>query len=79
MKKFSLVNVSERKGELVSGVWIQDFTGSKEGAFRLAKDTEKANGNRIEIAVVERLGGSTPNYNYLTNIREIVNKTNRSV
>lgn len=72
MNKFSLINVSERKGGLVSGNWIQDVTASKEEAFKRARDTEKANGNRIEVAVVERIGGSTPNYDYMTNIREVV-------
>lgn len=72
MKKFSLVNISKRENGMVSGVWIQDFTGSKEEVFKLARNTERANGNRIEIAVVERIGGSSPNYDYLTNIKEIV-------
>jgi hypothetical protein len=72
MNKFSLINVSERKGLIVSGVWMQDFTGSKEEAFKRAESTKKANGNRIDVAVVERVGGSTPNYNYLTNIRVVM-------
>jgi hypothetical protein len=72
MHKFSLINVSERKEGLVSGVWLQDFNGDKEGAFKLAKNTEEANGNRIGVAIVERLGGGSPNYNYLTNVKEMI-------
>lgn len=73
MNKFSLINVSERKNGLVSGNWIQDFTGTKEEAFQRAKDTEKANSYRISVAVVEKVGGSTPSYDYLTNLKEITN------
>lgn len=73
MNKYSLINVSERKNGLVSGVWIQDFTGTKEGVLQMAKNTEKANGNRIDVAVVNCVGGSAPVYDYLTNIKEITN------
>lgn len=72
MNKFSLINVSERKNGLVSGNWIQDVTGTKKEAFIKAKYTEKANSNKIEVAVVARIIGSTPDYDYLTNIKEIV-------
>ncbi|MEC4565367.1 hypothetical protein L8C07_05370 [Paenibacillus sp. CMAA1739] len=72
MNKFSLVNVAERKNGRVSGVWLQDVTGTKNEAFKCARDTEKANGNRIEVAVVKRIEGSTPNYDYLTSIKEVV-------
>jgi hypothetical protein len=74
MNKFSLINVSERKNGCVSGNWIQDVTGTIEDAFKKAKGTEKANGNRINVAVVERINSSTPNYDYLTNIKEIICK-----
>ncbi|MGC6586619.1 hypothetical protein ACPV3A_16830 [Paenibacillus sp. Dod16] len=72
MNKFSLINVSERKNGMVSGNWIQDITATKDEAFKRARDTEKANGNRIEVAVVEILGSKAPNYDYLTNIKEVV-------
>lgn len=72
MSKFSLINVSKRFNGLVSGVWLQDATGTKDEAFKRARDTEKANGNRIEVAVIEKMGGSTPNYSYLTNVKEVV-------
>jgi hypothetical protein len=72
MSKYSLLNVSERGNGLVSGVWLQDFTGTKDEAFKHARGTEKANGNRIEVAVVERIEGSTASYNYLTDVKEVV-------
>ena len=72
MGKFSLLNVTERKGDLVSGNWIQDFTGSKEEAFRYARNTERANSNRIKVAVVESVSGSAPNFSYITDVKEII-------
>ncbi|WP_145142181.1 hypothetical protein [Paenibacillus sp. Y412MC10] len=72
MNKFSLINVSERKNGVVSGNWIQDITGTKDEAFKRARDTEKANGNRIEVAVVEGLSCNAPIYDYLINIKEVV-------
>lgn len=72
MGKYSLVNVSGRMNGKVSGTWLQDVTGSVEEAIERARSTERANGNRIEVAVVDRIEGSTPRYNHLTNLEEIV-------
>jgi hypothetical protein len=71
MGKYSLLNVFSRENGRVSGVWLQDFTGSLYEALQLARDTEKANSNRIEIAVVERVGGSISDYSLKTNLEEI--------
>jgi len=62
-ERFSLINVSEEKDGLVDGVWIQDFHGSLENAILFSEETEKVNGNRIKVAVVEWLGFYTPDYN----------------
>lgn len=72
MKKFSLINVSERNNGKASGNWIQDVTGTKEEAFKRARATEKANSNRINVAVVERVNSSTPDYEYVSNVKEII-------
>lgn len=71
MGKFSLLTVVERKDGLVSGNWIQDFTGSVDEAIECARATEKANSNRVEVAVVERTGGSVASFAYISNEKEI--------
>ena len=58
--RFSLINVYQQRGNVVDGNWIQDFTGTLEEAIQEARDTERVNGGRITVAVVEGLAGSIP-------------------
>ena len=60
MATFSLINISFRDESLVSGNWIQNVIGSLEEAIERAKSTEKANGNKIEVAVVDEIMSSNP-------------------
>ena len=60
--KYSLLNVIEEKGGLVDGIWIQDHRSTLGAAIEEAQATEAANSNRITVAVVERLNGSSPDY-----------------
>lgn len=60
--KFSLLNVWEERGGLVDGTWIQDVTGTLEEAIECARATERANSNRITVAVVPRGSSTTPNF-----------------
>lgn len=57
--RYSLVNVystCERDGLLYcSGNVIQGFIGTLSEARKFAKDTEKVNGNRIRVAVVDEV------------------------
>lgn len=69
--KFSLIQVYDEADGFVNGVWLQDHTGSLDSAIRKANETEKANNKRIKVAVVERIGGSTPNYCFLTNLKRL--------
>jgi len=69
--KFSLIQIYKETNELVDGVWIQDHTGNLDSALKLANDTEKANGNRIKIAIVEQIGSSSSNYNLLTKLKRL--------
>lgn len=71
MAKYSLIQVQERKNGRVSGYWIQDCVGTIEEAFERKEDTEKANSNRIEIAIVEQLTNGCPRWDYIRNIKEI--------
>ena len=50
-----LVEATAGAGTLVSGTWIQDHVGTLETAILAAKATEKANGGRIKVAVVEKI------------------------
>lgn len=60
--KFSLINVDREYDGLVDGTWMQDHTGTLESATEWARETEKANSNRITVAVVSSIGSAPPNY-----------------
>lgn len=68
---FSLVNVSKEANGLVDGYWIQDHTGNLETAILIAKETEKANGNKITVAVVYKVNGSGPRYHSLHQLERL--------
>lgn len=54
-KGYSLICVYEENNGIVTGAWLQDVTGNLQKAKRFAKETEMANSNRINVAVVERV------------------------
>lgn len=58
--KFSLINVSRISNGLVDGSWIQDHIGTLESAEEAAIATERANINRIKVAVVDEIAGAVP-------------------
>lgn len=68
---YSLVNVINEKGGLVDGIWMQDHHGTLGAAIEDAQATEAANSNRITVAVVERLSGSSPNYCILKQLERL--------
>ena len=51
--RFTLINVSHEKDGVVDGAWLQDHTGTIETATEEARETERANSNRITVAVIE--------------------------
>ena len=55
--KFSLLNVTETNGTLVSGYWLQDHIGTLATARAVARATEAANSNKIIVAVVDGIPG----------------------
>lgn len=66
---YSLVNVTHKhKNGLIDGVWMQNCTAvDLSEALQRARDTEDINtgsgyGGGIEVAVVEDLNYSCPNY-----------------
>jgi len=53
---FSLIQVTDREDGKIEGIWVQDHVGGTlESATQRAIATEAANGNRFDIAVVERI------------------------
>ena len=62
--KFSLINIIESHGPLVSGYWLQDLIGSLATAREAARATEAANSNKIAVAVVPELSSTTPALGY---------------
>jgi len=69
---YSLIQVYNEVDDNVDGVWIQDCSGTTlEIAVARAKATERANRNRIKVAVVESLGLLCPNYDYRTGLKRL--------
>jgi len=69
---YSLIQEAKEANGFVEGTWIQDCTGTTlDIATKMAKATEKANSNRITVAVVERLGYSMQNYCYRAGLKRL--------
>jgi hypothetical protein len=62
--KFSLINIIESAGALISGYWVQNHVGTLASAIEAARATEAANSNKITIAVVAELSSTTPALSY---------------
>ena len=62
--RFTLLNVIEQAGSLVSGYWVQNHVGSLASAREAARATEAANSNKITVAVVPELSSTTPALSY---------------
>lgn len=69
--KYSLINVSREYDGMVDGVWLQNHTGTIESASEIARATERANSNKITVAVVDDLGYSEPNYSFRTALKRL--------
>ena len=69
--RYSLINIVNEKDGLVDGVWIQNHTGTLKTAIKVARDTEKANSNRIIVGVVEDLNYSSPNYSLKKGLKRL--------
>jgi hypothetical protein len=66
--KFSLINVAEQSGSLVSGSWLQNHIGTLASAREAARATETANNNRIEVAIVAEISSTTPALSHYTSL-----------
>jgi len=66
--RYSLINVQESSGQLVSGNWVQDHIGTLASATAAARTTEAANGHKITVAVVDGLSSVVPALSYLLDL-----------
>jgi len=69
--KYSLIQVDREYDGMVDGVWVQNHVGTIDSAAEVARATERANSNRITVAVVEDLGYSEPNYSFRTALKRL--------
>ena len=79
MGKYSLVQVTNRHNGYIDGTWLQNCVGVTEAeAHERARATERANSNRISVAVVHHMDGGMfwdcggPNYNHYKSLRETI-------
>ena len=66
--KFSLLNVTETDGALVSGYWLQDHIGTLTTARQIARATEAVNGNKIDVAIVAEITSPCATLGYWANL-----------
>lgn len=66
--KYSLINVSEQRGDRVDGNWLQDYHGTLNGAKKRAVEINSVNSNRLNIAVVECVAMTNPMLHYFGNL-----------
>ena len=69
--RYSLINVYKEYCGLVDGTWIQDCTGTLEDVTKAARDTERANSNRITVAVVSAINSCSPDYSPKTGLKRL--------
>lgn len=69
--KFSLINVAEQSGPLVSGYWLQNHVGTLATAREAARATEDANHGKIIVAVVAELSSPTPALGFYSNLARL--------
>lgn len=66
---YSLINVYRDNGDSVDGTWVEDVIGSLDDALCRARETEKANSNKIHIAVVEQINSPTAILHFWTGLK----------
>lgn len=70
--RYSLINVWHEEDGLVDGNWIQDCSAVPfEVAVKRARETEKANSNRITVAVVEGIDDIPAIFAYKTGLKRL--------
>ena len=69
--KFSLINIIEQSGSLISGYWVQNHVGTLVSARAAARATEAANHNKIDVAVVAELSSTTPALGFYSDLTRL--------
>jgi len=67
---FSLINVTKRKDDTVSGYWITDHIGTLESAKKLAKETSMLN-SKLDITVVDHINSTVPLLSFCSNLKPL--------
>lgn len=70
MNRFSIINVSKREDGFVSGNWVVNVTGTLEEARERLAAINKANSNRLDLAVVEFTNGFSQ-FQFITKAKEL--------
>ena len=70
MNRFSIINVSHRESGFVSGNWVVDVSGTLEEARERLAAINKANSNRLDLAVVEFINGFSQ-FQFITKTKEL--------
>lgn len=74
--KFSLFHIYKEENSFIDGIWLQGHIGTLETAIQVVIDTEKANSNKINVAVIE--GDNFSQYNYYYNLKRLDSKRNEN-
>ena len=69
--RYSLINIVESSGPLISGYWVQNHVGTLASAREAARATEAANSNKITVAVVAELTSTTPALGFYSNLTRL--------
>jgi len=66
--RFSLINVVESSGPLISGTCLQNHVGTLDSAREMARATEATNSISITVDVVPELSLMAPALGFYTNL-----------
>lgn len=69
--RYSLIIVTKRIDNKVSGHWMVNHTGTLSSAKQLAVDTNKINSNALDIAIVEEVSSVVTMLEYFENLEDL--------
>jgi len=71
--KFSMIIVSKyEKGGGVSGWWVQNHIGDLESAKKWMDSTNTANGNKLDLAVIDQVPSGGPPLSLIYNKKKLL-------
>ena len=69
--KFSIINVATKQGNRVNGLWLKNHIGTLESAKKEAREINKINSNRLDIAIVEEVSNTNPMLAYFNSLERL--------